>query len=69
MLKQLKRLYYEMIVDRFVCSFMLYLYNEGYQQEANEIADAVISYSNKELQRLKTERKYHDKHICTDFYS
>ncbi len=60
MLKQLKRLYYEIIVNRFVYSFMLYLYNEGYQQEADAIANAVISYSDKELQRLKTERKYHD---------
>jgi len=49
MLKQLKSLYYEIIVNRFVYSFMLYLYNEGYQQEADAIAYALISYSNKEL--------------------
>lgn len=51
----LKNLYYEVIVEPFVSSFISYLYDEGYREESNAMLNAMVSWSSKALQRLKAE--------------
>jgi len=58
----LKNLYYEVIVEPFVRSFISYLYDEGYREESNAMINAMGSWSSKALQRIKAEKYYKRKH-------
>lgn len=52
-MKILKTLYYEIVVEHFVEKFIFWLGNEGYETECNAMCEAMLSWSNKTLQRLK----------------
>lgn len=57
----LKNLFYEVIVTRFVDSFISWFSDEGYKEESEVMYSAMISWTGKSMQRLKAEDFYRHK--------
>ena len=57
----LKNLYYEIVVTRFVDSFISWLDSEGYKEESEAMSNAIVSWTRKSMQRLKAEDFYRHK--------
>ena len=56
-MKIVKSLFYEVLVAPLIYRFILWLRNEGYDEESNFMLSAMIIWANKKKHSLNAEKK------------
>ncbi len=54
-MKKVKALFYEILVTRLIYHFILWLKNEGYDEESDVMLSAMISWANKKIHSHNAE--------------